>query len=84
MNYPYLAGLVGAFIQLIHCQSVQGIYDLIARRIPQHKDSFKFTLTNSGTVNNFTHSRLDEYVVTTANDGTINVEGNTLSAINYG
>jgi alpha-N-acetylglucosaminidase len=56
----------------------QGIYDLVKRRMPQHADSFQFSLLDS--VQNST----DQYVVSTPENGTVLIEGNSLSALSYG
>lgn len=59
-------------------QSTQGIYDLVQRRMPQHADSFQFLLVNS------TDQPQDQYVVSTLDNGTVSVQGNSLSALSSG
>ncbi|GIJ98764.1 hypothetical protein Aspvir_000885 [Aspergillus viridinutans] len=59
-------------------QSLDGIYDLVRRRMPKHVDSFRFSLVDF----NSTHN--DQFVVSTAANGTILVQGNSLSALSYG
>ncbi|KAJ5633385.1 hypothetical protein N7490_009724 [Penicillium lividum] len=59
-------------------QSTQGIYDLVQRRMPQHADSFQFLLDNS------TDQSHDHYVVSTLDNGTVSVQGNSLSALSSG
>lgn len=61
-------------------QSTQGIYDLVQRRMPNHANSFQFTLTNTTQ----TAGSYDQYVVSTAADGTVTVQGSTLSALASG
>lgn len=61
-------------------QSTHGLYDLVQRRLPNHADSFRFTLVN--TTQNTTN--YDQYVVSTALNGTILVQGSSLSALSSG
>lgn len=59
-------------------QSTEGIYNLVKRRLPEHLDSFRFTLDTNLT------GDYDAYVVTSAANGTIFVKGNSLSALSSG
>ena len=61
-------------------QSTEGISNLVQRRLPKHADHFRFTLANTTQANN-TH---DEYVVSTAANGTVLVQGSSLSALSSG
>lgn len=61
-------------------QSTEGISNLVQRRLPKHADSFRFTLVNA-THANSTH---DEYIVSTAANGTVLVQGSSLSALSSG
>ncbi|KAJ5793419.1 hypothetical protein N7457_000018 [Penicillium paradoxum] len=56
-------------------QSTEGISNLVKRRLPDHLDSFYFTLDTNLT------GKFDTYVVTNAPNGAIWVKGNTLSAL---
>lgn len=69
------------FLGLAYSESTKGIYDLVARRIPHHNDSFVFTLTGTEGHN---ETQLDEYIVSQRYGGKIEVQGSTVSAINYG
>lgn len=62
-------------------QSLDGIYGLVQRRIPAHADSFRFSLVAANTTSGQSH---DQYVVSTLKNGTVLVEGNTLSALSSG
>jgi alpha-N-acetylglucosaminidase len=63
----------------------QGIYDLVRRRIPQHADSFQFSLLDTvQSPPDYTDQVKDQYVVSTLQNGTILIEGNSLSALSYG
>jgi hypothetical protein len=75
-----LKGLLisGLWISSALSQSTQGIYDLVQRRIPQHADNFQFALVN------FTDQGYDQYIVSSLPNGTVLVEGNTLSALSHG
>ncbi|PTB51442.1 glycoside hydrolase family 89 protein [Trichoderma harzianum CBS 226.95] len=55
-----------------------GIQALVKRRIPQHENSFIFSLTND------TASAVDNYTVVSTVDGKIHVQGTSLSSIVYG
>ena len=63
----------------------QGIYDLVKRRMPQHADSFQFSLLDMAQ-NQSDHKNqvTDQYIVSTLQNGTVLVEGNSLSALTYG
>jgi hypothetical protein len=61
-------------------QSTQGIYNLVQRRLPNHADSFQFSLVNVTQSN----STYDRYTVSTAPNGKVLVQGNTLSALSTG
>jgi alpha-N-acetylglucosaminidase len=77
-----LLGATGAVAQY---PSTEGIYNLVQRRIPQHADSFQFSLVNA-TLTRFSASGRpnDQYVVSTSGDGKVLVEGNSLSALASG
>lgn len=60
--------------------SVQGIKNLVKRRLPAHVNDFEFEIVNekaNNTVN-------DEYCVSSLKNGKILVEGNSLSALAVG
>lgn len=61
--------------------STKGIESLVKRRLPDHADSFEFSIR-------VTESALtpipDEYTVTSTDSGKIRVEGTTLSALASG
>lgn len=61
-------------------QSTEGISDLVQRRLPKHADSFRFSLVNATQATN----TYDEYVVSTTANGTVLVEGSSLSALSAG
>lgn len=59
-------------------QSTDGIYDLVKRRLPDHLDSFDFSLDTD------LEGKYDTYVVTNAPNEKISVKGNSLSALSSG
>ena len=63
-------------------QSVQGILDLVQRRLPNHVAEFTFSIVNATAASPFKYN--DEYTVSTSANGKILVEGNSLSAISMG
>lgn len=75
--------LVIGFAGLVGSQSVNGIYDLLSRRLPQHAKSFEFCLGNVTDNGNATKS-FDSYAVSSGQNGTTKIQGQTLSAISYG
>jgi alpha-N-acetylglucosaminidase len=90
MRFPFLQLflLVGIFL-LNSCatfrrQSTQGIVDLISRRLPNHVDNFAFSLTETH-FNVSTDKNLNDiYTVSTLANGTVHVEGSSLSALAAG
>lgn len=69
--------LLGLYASTTFAQSLDGIYDLVRRRMPDHADNFRFSLVDFNSTN-------DQFVVSTAANGTILVQGNSLSAVAYG
>ncbi|KAL2010206.1 hypothetical protein VTN00DRAFT_6013 [Thermoascus crustaceus] len=61
--------------------STEGIRNLVKRRLPHHVDSFRFELVNVTASRKWTN---DEYTVETGENGTILVQGNSLSALASG
>lgn len=61
--------------------STDGIRNLVKRRLPHHVDGFQFELVNATASREWTN---DEYTVETGEDGTILVQGNSLSALASG
>lgn len=59
-------------------QSTDGISKLVNRRLPEHIDNFRFTINS-----NLTDAH-DAYIVKGVPNGTILVEGNSLSALSTG
>jgi len=64
------------------CPNVTGISDLVKRRLSNHVNDFTFVLTNTSTPRN--SSAYDAYTVSTPTNGTVVVQGNTLSALSTG
>jgi hypothetical protein len=86
----YLSVVVWALFGVSHATaqaiSTQGISDLVKRRIPQHADSFQFSLVNAipSVILSAADKPNDQYVVSTSDDGKVLVEGNSLSALSSG
>ncbi|KAF2788918.1 glycoside hydrolase family 89 protein [Melanomma pulvis-pyrius CBS 109.77] len=64
--------------------STQGLYDLVKRRLPSHCEDFVFFLDNSTAPSNSTGPGLDEYAISTLGNGSIAIEGSSLSALATG
>ncbi|KAL6691347.1 glycoside hydrolase family 89 protein [Trichoderma pleuroticola] len=77
-----LSPLVGAITALKLTASTTdptaGIKALVKRRLPQHENSFTFSLAND------TASAAESYIVLSTADGKIHVQGTSLSSIVYG
>jgi alpha-N-acetylglucosaminidase len=66
-------------------QSVQGILDLVQRRLPDHVGDFEFRLLGNGSSSfSITTKENDEYSISSTTDGKILVEGNSLIALASG
>ena len=63
-------------------QSVQGILDLVKRRLPNHVAKFTFSIVNATAASPSKHN--DEYTVSRSANGKILVEGNSLSGLSIG
>lgn len=62
-------------------QSTDGIYSLVERRLPNHVDHFGFVIDKS----NLTGTEgYDQFVVSSAPNGSILVKGNSISALSSG
>lgn len=70
--------LLWLFATTAVAQSTDGISKLVNRRLPEHIDSFRFEI-NSNLTGDY-----DAYAVESSPDGTILVEGNSLSALSTG
>lgn len=76
----WTTSLLWLIAALATAQSTDGLYKLIKRRLPNHVDLFQFELKNyTGGENEY-----DQFVVRTTPNGTVLVEGNTLSALSSG
>ena len=83
--FPVLLTLAG--ISQCIAQSTIGIEGLVRRRLPLHENDFSFTLTNSSTPTaavNITGRQNDEYQVRNGENGTIQILGNSPTALVYG
>lgn len=66
-------------------QPIQGILDLVQRRLPDHVGSFEFRLVgNENTSFSVTTKENDQYSVSSTPDGKILVEGNSLIGLASG
>jgi len=77
-----LAAVTTALATLCTAQSTAGIQALVARRLPNHTNSFTFSLTTSPSPTNTT--TLDSYTVSNSANNTINIIGNTPIALASG
>ena len=78
---------IGTCLHLCAAQPTAGIEALVQRRLPDHADKFSFSLTgapSSLTATNITSSPNDEYTVSSGNNGTLHVSGNSPIALASG
>lgn len=61
-------------------QSTDGLYSLVKRRLPKHVDQFRF-LVNSDPTDT---GGYDQFTVRTAPNGTVLIEGSSISALSSG
>ncbi|KAJ5396423.1 hypothetical protein N7509_004536 [Penicillium cosmopolitanum] len=61
-------------------QSTDGMYSLVKRRLPEHVDQFRFSISSNLTDN----GGYDQFTVKTAHNGTVLVEGSSISALSSG
>lgn len=67
--------------------STAGIEALVQRRLPSHANDFRFSLTHetsSPVMNAVSAKANDQYCVSNGDNGTINISGNTVSALASG
>lgn len=76
----FSAMIFNFIVQSEAAQSIQGLVDLLQRRLPDHVDDFEFQIRGNHTLG-ITN---DEYVVSQTSVGKILVEGNSLSALASG
>lgn len=73
--------LIGLFAASGVAQSTDGLYDLVKRRLPNHVDNFRFSLVSNITGSN---AGYDQFLVQDAPNGTVIVQGTSLSALSSG
>ncbi|KAJ5161345.1 hypothetical protein N7492_006737 [Penicillium capsulatum] len=61
-------------------RSTDGLYKLVERRLPNHVGHFRFEISNQITASH----NYDQFVVKTTANGTVGVQGNTISALSSG
>ncbi|KAJ5769528.1 hypothetical protein N7520_004087 [Penicillium odoratum] len=71
--------LIGLFAASGVAQSTDGLYNLVKRRLPNHIDNFQFNL-----VSNITGNDYDQFTVRNSPNGTVIVQGTSLSALSSG
>lgn len=80
-----IGALLGVLCQSSLAVSTQGLHDLVKRRLPDHVDSFTFSLNASLEAQDDNYIRKnDNFEVSSAPNGTILVQGNSLSALATG
>ncbi|KAJ5111598.1 hypothetical protein N7532_002133 [Penicillium argentinense] len=73
-------GLLWLYAASAAAQSVEGLYSLVKRRMPDHLDQFRFSINSS-----LTHlDGYDQFRVQSAPNGTLLVEGCSISALSSG
>ncbi|KAF2636776.1 putative alpha-N-acetylglucosaminidase [Massarina eburnea CBS 473.64] len=83
MRFAVFSYLLASLQTIVTATSVQGLYDLVQRRLPGHSEEFVFTL-NETTCANSTDLVNDSFTVATGANGSIAITGNSLSALATG
>lgn len=65
-------------------QSTAGLTSLLQRRMPNHVADFSFKIVNASSIGVSNSSLHDSYTVTSSPNGTIHVQGTTISALSQG
>jgi len=78
-----LAGAL-ALASSITAQSTAGLTNLLARRMPNHVNDFSFKIVNASAIGVTNSSVHDSYSVSRTANGTVSVEGTTISALSQG
>jgi len=73
-----------SLVPIVTAQSTAGLSNLVARRLPQHVNDFKFQIVNATSIGVTNSSYHDSYTVTSASNGTISIHGTTISALSQG
>jgi alpha-N-acetylglucosaminidase len=84
MRLPICTCLLASLCSIAAATSTQGLYDLVARRLPGHCDDFVFVLVDGATHQNSSKLANDEYSVFTHSNGSIAITGTSLSALSTG
>jgi alpha-N-acetylglucosaminidase len=79
-NMRWVSSLIWCCTTSAVAQSTEGLYNLVERRLPKHVDQFQFSINS-----NLTHNGgYDQFTVKTAHNGTVLVEGSSISALSSG
>ena len=75
-----------ATIAISTAQSIDGISNLVKRRLPEHVDDFTFELlgNQTGPITSATNATNDQYTISSVASGKIHIEGNSLIALASG
>lgn len=84
MQLLALLSLLALVWSIAATTSTQGLHDLVKRRLPSHCDDFDFILNDKPAPANFTEFEDDEYAISTSANGSISIQGNSLSALATG
>jgi alpha-N-acetylglucosaminidase len=83
MRAATLSCLLASLLSVAATLSTQGLYDLLERRLPGHSDDFVFVLTDTAHFNSSDPAN-DKYSISTHYNGSIAIQGNSLSALASG
>ncbi|CAO2647564.1 Nn.00g084860.m01.CDS01 [Neocucurbitaria sp. VM-36] len=85
MHVTGITYLFSSLLAIAAAISTQGLYDLVERRLPGRSDDFVFILNDTAASSNSSSKPAnDEYLVSTLHNGSIAIEGNSLSALASG
>lgn len=78
--FLFYATILTVIVRATTLQSIQGLVNLLKRRLPAHVGDFEFHIQNNHTLG----VTNDEYVVSQSATGKILIEGNSISGIASG
>lgn len=86
MLFQTLLAWAFAAVAISTAQSIDGILNLVKRRLPDHVDDFTFLLlgNETGPITSATTATNDQYTVSSVDPGKIHIEGNSLIALASG
>jgi len=84
MKVTTLTAGVLALAASVTAQSTAGLTNLLSRRMPNHVNDFAFKIVNASSLGVTNSTYHDSYSVSRAANGTVMIQGTTISALSQG